>query len=58
MLETYNWCVEHKEEIIAVYTAIVTIASIIIKWVPELDKDNKFKGFVKFVGRYIALNRK
>ena len=56
-MEIITWFTANKEDLIAAYTALVTVASIIIKLVPQLDKDNKFKSFVKFVAKYIALNR-
>lgn len=56
-MEAINWTIEHKEDIIGIYTAIVTLASILIKILPRLDADDKFKNTVKFIGKYIALNR-
>lgn len=36
---------------------IVTGASVLIKFLPELPEDSKFKAVVRFIGKYVALNR-
>lgn len=46
-----NWL-----EIVSAYTALVTIASIIVKFTPTLKDDNALKTVVSFIGKYIALN--
>lgn len=46
-----NWL-----EIVAAYTSLVTIASLIVKFTPTLKDDNALKAVVKFIGKYIALN--
>ena len=51
------WVQANWIDIVAVYTGIVTVASIIVKLTPSLKDDDKLKAVVKFVGRYIALNR-
>jgi len=57
MLEIYNWFVAHWSDILAIYTGLVTVASIVVKLTPTLADDDALKGVVRFVGRYIALNR-
>lgn len=64
MIEVYNWYVSHQEEIkqiVWLATQIITmtigIASIIVKWTPTLRDDNALKSVIRFVGKYIALNR-
>ena len=47
-----NWL-----EIVSIYTSIVGLASIIVKLTPTLKDDDVLKGVVRFVGKYIALNR-
>lgn len=51
-----NWK-ELLAGLIGLYTALVTVASIIVKITPTLKDDDKLKGFIKFMGKYIALNR-
>lgn len=48
-----NW-----EAILLIYTSLVTIASIIIKFTPTLKDDEWLGKFQKFVAHYIALNKK
>jgi hypothetical protein len=56
-MDTINWVFEHKEDIVALYLAIVGAASIIVKLTPTLKDDTFLKEVIRFVGRYIALNR-
>ena len=53
-----NWVITNKEELIQGYLMIVGGASIIVKLTPTLADDNFFKGILKFLGKYLALNRK
>lgn len=46
----------HWLEIVAAYTSLVTIASLIVKFTPTLKDDNALKAVVKFIGKYIAMN--
>jgi hypothetical protein len=57
MIEVYNWCVAHIDEIIEIYLGLVGVASIIVKLTPSLKDDNVLKNVIRFVGKYIALNR-
>ena len=47
-----NW-----QNIVSVYLAAVGLASVIVKLTPTLKDDDILKGVVKFLGKYIALNR-
>ena len=51
------WVKLHWVDIVAVYTGIVTLASIIVKMTPNLKDDAWLLKVVKFLGRYIALNK-
>jgi hypothetical protein len=55
-VDQINWILTHKEELIQIWMAIVTIASIVIKFFPPLKEDNPILPIIKFVGKYIALN--
>ncbi|MFA5382227.1 MAG: hypothetical protein WC356_03610 [Candidatus Micrarchaeia archaeon] len=56
-METYNFIVKHWVEIVAVYTSLVTIASIIVKWTKTLKDDTVLLAIIKFTSKWIALNR-
>jgi len=47
-----NW-----ESIIQIYLAVVGLASVIVKLTPTLSDDDILKGVLKFLGKYVALNR-
>lgn len=57
-MEIVNWFVAHWDEIIEVYLAAVGLASVIVKLTPTLKDDTILKDIIRFMGRYIALNRK
>lgn len=48
-----NW-----QDILTIASYAVAGASLLIKILPNLDKKNKFKPVLQFIGKYIALNRK
>lgn len=52
-----HWIQEHWDDLVFIYTSIVGIASIVIKLIPTLKKDNPALPVVKAVGKYVALNR-
>jgi len=58
MIDIYNWIVENYDEIIALYLALIGVASIIVKFTPTLKDDTVLKSIIRFVGKFIALNRK
>lgn len=37
--------------------SIIGLASVIIKLAPQLDSQHKIKPVLKFIGKYVALNR-
>ena len=43
--------------IVALIVQIIGIASVIVKFTPTLADDDALKGVIKFLGKYIALNR-
>lgn len=53
-----EWILAHWDQIIEIYLGLVGVASIVVKLTPQLDDDHALKEVVRFVGRYIALNRK
>ena len=56
-MEIINWFVENWDDVIAIYLGIIGVASIIVKLTPTLKDDTILKNIIKFVGKYIALNR-
>lgn len=47
----------NKADILNAITYIVTAASIFIKLTPTVKDDNFFKPILKFIGKYIAINK-
>ncbi len=47
-----NWAL-----IVEAYLMLIGAASIIVKLTPTLKDDDALKGFIRFLGKYIALNR-
>jgi len=47
----------HWADIVAIYLALVGLASAIVKVTPTLKDDDVLKGVIRFLGKYIALNR-
>ncbi len=56
-MELVNWIQTNWTDITTVIAYIIAIASIIVKLTPTLKDDDALKGVIKFVGKYIALNR-
>lgn len=56
-MEVIKWVLANKEQIILVITSVIGTASIIVKLTPTLKDDNILLPIVKFLGKYIALNK-
>lgn len=56
-MEIFIWFQENWETITQIITALVTVASLIVRLTPTLKDDSWLLGIVKFLGKYIALNR-
>lgn len=57
-MESINWISANYGTIIQIYLAAVGLASIIVKLTPTLKDDAILKNIVRFMGKFIALNRK
>ena len=57
MQEMINSIWANKDAIINVIAYAVTIASIIVKLTPTLKDDNFLLPIIKFLGKYIALDK-
>lgn len=56
-MEILIWFQNHWQEIVQIITGIVTVGSIIVKLTPTLKDDDFWLKVIKFISRYIALNR-
>jgi hypothetical protein len=56
-MDIIKWIVANWKEIADVIAYLVLGASIIIKLTPTLKDDDFFKPIIKFIGKYIALNK-
>jgi hypothetical protein len=56
-MEIINWVQANWANITTVIAYMIAIASIIVKLTPTLKDDDVLKGVIKFLGKYIALNR-
>jgi len=52
-----TWFTTNWDDIIKAYLAIVGVASIIVKLTPTLKDDDVLKGVMRFLGKYVALNK-
>ena len=52
-----TWIQAHWGDIAGVIAYIIAIASIIVKITPTLKDDSALLGVIKFLGKYIALNK-
>ena len=57
IVKVYEWIMLYKADILNIGAYIVAIASIIVKLIPTLDKDNRWLPFVKWLGTYLALDK-
>lgn len=57
MFELIDWFKNNWAQIIQVVTSVIGVASIIVKFTPTLKDDNILLGVIKFLGKYIALNK-
>ena len=57
-MDVINWIVQNTDNLIGIYLALIGAASIIVKMTPTLKDDHVLKGVIKFMGKFIALNRK
>lgn len=51
------WVIDNKETIINAVAYAIASASIIVKLTPTLKDDNVLKGIIKFLGKFVALDK-
>jgi hypothetical protein len=56
-MEIVKWVQMNWTDVTTVIAYVIAIASIVVKFTPTLKDDDALKGVIKFVGKYIALNR-
>jgi len=57
ILKLWNIILLHKKDIVDAVAYIVLAGSVIVKLTPTLKDDNYFKSVVKFLGKWIALDK-
>jgi len=56
-MEILNWFQTNWSNITTIIAYVIAIASIVVKLTPTLKDDDALKSVIKFLGKYIALNR-
>jgi hypothetical protein len=56
-MELVQWVIANSKDLLLILTSIITLASIIVKLTPTLKDDAILLPIVKFLGKYIALNK-
>jgi hypothetical protein len=57
IMEIIQWVIANKAAVIEAILAIIGAASVIVKLTPTLKDDNALKGIIKFIGKYIAVDK-
>ena len=57
IMELVNWVITNKVAIIEGVLALIGAASLVVKITPTLKDDNILKGIIKFIGKFIALDK-
>lgn len=52
-----TWFTTNWDDILKVYVSVVGVASVIVRLTPTLKDDDVLKGVIRFLGKYVALNR-
>lgn len=52
-----TWFTTHYVDLLQILTSIIGTASIIVKLTPTIKDDNALKTVIKFIGKYIALDK-
>ena len=57
VISVYNWFTTNYNAIADIVAYTIAIASIIVKITPTLRDDNVLKEIIKFLGKFIALDK-
>ena len=52
-----SWVTTNWPELIKIVLQVIGAASVVVKLTPTLKDDDVLKGVVRFLGKYVALNR-
>jgi hypothetical protein len=52
-----EWILANWDSILQAFAAAIALASLIVRLTPTLKDDNVFLPIVKFIGKYVALNK-
>lgn len=52
-----EWILNHLKDLAELLAAAIAVASIIVKLTPTLKDDSILLPVIKFIGKYIALNK-
>jgi hypothetical protein len=53
----FSWVKDHMADITQVIAYVVAVASVIVKLTPTVKDNEVLEKIIKFIGKYIALNR-
>ena len=57
VISVYNWFTTNFNALASVVAYTIAIASIIVKLTPTLRDDNVLKEIIKFLGKFVALDK-
>jgi len=57
LIAIYQYALSHSADLLSAVAHLVLFGSIIVKLTPTLKDDNYFKAIIKFIGKYIALDK-
>lgn len=55
-MDVFIWVQTHWSDLVFIWTSVVTVASIIVKWTPTLRDNTFLLSVIKWVAKYLALN--
>lgn len=56
-MSVFTWIQENWQDILALYAGLVAVASVITRLTPTIKDDGVLLAIVKFIAKFIALNR-
>lgn len=57
LINVYQWVVANSEALLSAVAHLVLFASVIVKLTPTLKDDDYLKPLIKFIGKYVALDK-
>ena len=57
IIEVVKGILNNKESILEAIALIIAGATVLVRLIPNLKSGNKFLGILKFIAKYVALNR-